>query len=266
MSHQQPEDRPPARDRPSVLTALARVLGVTALITLLTTGVVGAVQYATSERPEAAATTGTDATPTPSVTTPDVAPLEPSAFPDGQLLTTDPASNAVLEIPSADDGWETSDPTTYVEFTEQRPGQAKPRVTGPAFSGLTDCGGDQVWDAMIGFTPPELDTDLESGHDNRVETWTYAVEQDQDFTNAEVGDAEQVELDDGSEGLLTEITFERVKPGTCKTKDVTLELLSVAFSDNVAGVAVELNESDDTPSVDDARTILATTHPRVPIE
>lgn len=249
--------------QPHLLTALARVLGVTALITLLATGIIGVVQYATSERPEAAAETGANATPEPSVTTPDVAPLEPSAFPDGQLLTTDRSSNAVLEVPGPDEGWETSDTSTYVEFSEQMPGKAKPRVTAPAFSGLTECGGDQVWNAMLGFTPPELDTDLEAGHDSRVETWTYAVRKDKDFGALEVGEPESIELDDGTQALLSEITFQRKNPGECRTKDVTLELMSVATNENVAGVAVELNESDDTPSVDDIRTILATTHARL---
>ena len=149
--------------RTRALTALATTAAAAAVVTVLVTTAVATQKFASRQTDAAPATGPTSSNP--SIGYPSLTPVTSTVFEDGQIVSSDAASNAYFEVPSRRDGWTTSTLEDWIEIPAVIDGP-KPRALQPASYRKGYCEADPE-DALayVGLGVP-LDPDGVEGSDN----------------------------------------------------------------------------------------------------
>ena len=164
-------------------------------------------------------------------------------FEDGQIVSSDTASNAYFEVPPSRDGWTTSTLEDWIEIPAVIDGP-KPRTMQPAIYGKGYCEADpEGARAYVGLgVPPEADSDDVKGCERAAPEVLAGCpcrrgERGRISRAPVVQPARELTLDDGTTAWMSSLRSPwQPAEDTCETSRVAVSLLSIDTGRNVATV------------------------------
>jgi hypothetical protein len=224
--------------RTRALTALATSAAAAAVVMVLVTVAVATQQFARRDT-EAAKVTGSPSS-RPSIRYPSRTPIAPKVFEGGQIVAGDTDSNAYFEVPSAGEGWTTSNLEDWIAIPDVIDGP-KPRTLQPALYGHGYCEADpEGARAYVGLgVTPEFDSDdIKGWNEALLKSWRAALADGakEDHIGAPVVQpARELTLNNGTTAWTSSLTSPwRAEKDTCDTDRVEVTLLSIDTGRKVA--------------------------------
>lgn len=224
--------------RPGAAGVAAIVAAVGLVATIGTAAVVAVAEADGPDRSSPDTTVSTLTAPSESAT---------PAFRDGQTLYGDTADNLALDVPSGADDWELTDIGDAVTFKTED-GADDFSVLGPALYAYESCPRDQSALGYVGLVTP-IDDDgrgIDTVADRAMELFLYgetAGDKGEPKGSHTKIETSQVELPDGTAGVLQTSTASLARPDRCEPLSVEVSVVTVDsgayYSTVVLGRALE---------------------------